>query len=409
MKSRRLGVLLTVALGLASTGVWAEHHETGSTLDEIVAKHIEAKGGRDAWSALESLELTGEFTAFSKTSPFTQRKTSDRRFFMDHIWGDQPVVIGFDGETAWWNNGFFGEGARFIDGPDRAVLERELDFATPLFDLESAGHTATLLGRQEVDGIPVIAIELQRSDESKETWYLDPETYLEVARDSPASDFGRPMTQRTFFDDFREVEGVMIPHYTETQWYTRHRVVAVDAVRANVAWEDDAFSMPPPLGMEKLQSLAGTWDVARQTRQNPSAEFTESQGQSTIESHFRGAMFEESWTSPSGIQAIRTLSYDKYRDRYLATLIDSNSSVMDILAGGWNDDGALVLDDHVTQTPSLVFGMTIFERMKLFAIEPDSFKIERENSVDDGETWAVMQKLTYTRRVPADPADEAEE
>ena len=55
-----------------------------------------------------------------------------------------------------------------------------------------------------------------------------------------------------------------------------------------------------------------------------------------------------------------------------------------------------------------MFGQTIYERMRLYDIEADSFKIERENSVDGGETWAVMQKLAYTRKSDSTQSEEAD-
>ena len=396
-----------LSVGLLTAPLAADHHETALDLDTVIAEHIAAKGGLDAWNEIHSLKLTGEFTAFSKASPFTMIKTRDRNYYLDHVWGDQSVVVGFDGRTAWWDHRFFGKGARLIEGADRAVLERDLDFATPFFDLEAAGHQATLLGPQTFEGQDVVAIQLERADGSKETWYLDASSYLEAARESPGSDFGQPMPQRTFFDDFREVSGVMIPHSVESQWYTRHRVFAIDSIQANVELDDDLFAMPPPFGMERLQSLAGSWAVSIESRQSPAAPFTERRGASAITSHFRGGMLEERWTEPDKTEAIRTLSFDQFRDRYVATLIASDTNSMDILAGTWNEDGALVLDDLVTETPTLMFGLTIYERMRLFDIEADSFKIERESSIDGGDSWAVMQKLTYTRGGDEAPPEEA--
>ncbi len=385
-----------ILLALAVAPAAADQHQP--TVEEAIARHIEAKGGREAWNAIGNLRLTGEFTAFSKVNPFTMVKTRDRRYHMDHMWGDQLVVIGAEGETAWWDNRFFKKGADKIAGADLAVTERDRDFATPFFDIDALGHKATLLDSLELDGQAVLAIELERADGSKETWYLDPASYLEVARDSPGSDFGRPMTQRTYFDNFAEVAGVMIPHYVETQWYTRHRVVDAHTIEANVEVDEAMFSMPPPFGMEKLQNLAGEWQIAVEARQSPRAEFTEREQESTIENHFRGAMFEESWSTPDGTSALRTLSYDHFREHYVATLIHSGSGVMDILTGSWNEEGALVLDDVTTDTPALMFGMTIYERMKLYDLGVDSFKMERENSTDGGENWAVMQKLSYQRK-----------
>ncbi|MFQ5528033.1 MAG: DUF1579 family protein [Thermoanaerobaculia bacterium] len=396
----RCAALAVAGMWFAVAPVAAEHHEGNA--EDVIARHIEAKGGREAWNAIDNLKLTGDFTAFSKVFPFTLHKTRSRNFHMDHMWGDQLVIMGSDGTQSWSDNRFLKKGATELTGADLAVAERERDFATPLFDIEALGHKATLLGPQDLDGQPVIAVEIERADESKETWYLDPETHLEVARDSPGSDFGRPMTQRTWFDDFQEVAGVLIPHYTETQWYTRHRVVDAARIEANVELDDSMFAMPPPFGMDRLQSLAGSWAVAVEARNNPQAPFTEREQESMIESHFRGAMFEESWTGPTGTSAVRTLSYDQFRDRYVATLINSATGSMDILAGTWNEEGALILDDLVTETPTMMFGLTIYERMKIYDIAEDTFKMERESSVDEGQNWAVMQKLVYSRKSEAE-------
>ena len=32
----------------------------------MIEKHIAARGGREAWAAIESLKITGDFTSFSK-------------------------------------------------------------------------------------------------------------------------------------------------------------------------------------------------------------------------------------------------------------------------------------------------------------------------------------------------------
>ena len=42
------------------------------------------------------------------------------------------------------------------------------------------------MGASEIDGLDALQIDLKRADGSTESWYLDPDTYLEVARVSPA-------------------------------------------------------------------------------------------------------------------------------------------------------------------------------------------------------------------------------
>lgn len=392
---------LTLAISVAGgLPIAADNHEAAD-VSAIVARHIEAKGGQDAWDAIDSLKYTGEFTAFSIPNPFTMVKTKDRKYHMDHMWGKKKVVMGTDGDAPWWDNHFFGKGAQELSGPDLAVFEREIDFATPFFDIEERGHKVKLLETTELEGQAVVALELERSDGSQETWYLDAETHLEFARDSPASDFGRPMTQRTFFEDFREVSGAMVPHFTETQWYTRDRVMVASKVEANVKPDQKMFSMPAPFGMEKLQKLAGNWKVAVESRQSPSQPWSPSEREATIEKLLAGGMFRESYTT-RGIDVLRTLSFDQYRERYLVTAINSNSNTMDLLAGTWNEGGALELSNVETDTPTLQFGLTIHEKMRFLDLEKDSFRIERESSIDGGENWALTQKLTYTRKTESE-------
>ena len=67
--------------------------------------------------AVQSMKITGQFTAFSKIRPFTLHRKRDLRYHMDHTLGDKPVVIGFDGKTAWWDNHWLQEGAQAVGGP----------------------------------------------------------------------------------------------------------------------------------------------------------------------------------------------------------------------------------------------------------------------------------------------------
>lgn len=161
------------------------------TAEEVIARHVAARGGAEAWARIDSMKISGTFTAFSKSAPFVLQRKRDRRFHIDHVLDDKRVIIGYDGETAWWDNPWRQAGVqRVAPGPDLQALISRVDFATPLFDHEQLGYRVGLLGEVEFEGLPVIGLELTRPDGAVETWYLDPQTYLEVARLSPARTSG---------------------------------------------------------------------------------------------------------------------------------------------------------------------------------------------------------------------------
>ncbi len=389
------GLLLLAAVPLAA-----------ETVDEVIARHIEARGGLEAWSKIDSMKLTGDYSAFSKVSPFTLHRARDSRsprrgananVHMDHVLDDKQVVIGYDGETAWWINLWYQvPWAQKIAGQDLKVFMQDVDFESPFFHYQEKGYQVELQGEGDLDGQKAIKLQLTRPDESVETWYLDPETHLELGYEGEGSDFGRPQPQLAYFDDFREVDGVMIPHYVEKQWYTRLRITEVAEIETNLEIDDALFRMPLPGDMGLMQAMAGEWDVKLERRQSPQAPWQESQITSTIVARMGGAMLEESLVV-EGTEGLSTLSYDRFKERYRLTQFNSFTSHLDVQEGTF-EDGRLTVSNAETDTSWEGFGRTFHERLSYFDVTTDGFKLEAERSVDGGENWFVNRKSTYTRK-----------
>ncbi len=394
MRTRTTIVAFAVATALVTA---AAPVASAATVDEVVAKHIEAKGGVDAWNAIRSMRVTGEFTAFSKTAPFTLHRMRDDLYHMDHVMNGRKVVIANDGARPWWDNEFFGPGARDLEGVDLTAISREFDFATPFFDLERLGHEVSLVGESEYEGLPAIELELTRKDGTSERWFLDPETYLEMARVSPGSDFGNPMEQRTVFDDFREVDGVRIPFFTETQWYTRDRVLAIDAIETNVDIDRSMFGVPAPPGMGDFLGMAGTWKVASSWRNSPQEPFQEGERETTVESALGGVLVRERFVSASGEPQEWTLTYDRHAARYRMTMIGKSTGLLDVLEGVRGEDGTLTLDDVETGTTFETFGYVIHTRCTIVPPTDAGFEIRVEAAIaGDTLNWFEVAKEVYT-------------
>ena len=385
-------LLTTTVLGLASTASMA------MGLDEVIAKHIEARGGEQAWEAIQTMKMTGSYTAFSQVSDFTLYRQRDHKYLLDSLHNGKTVIVGYDDQTLWWDNHWIKPGARPVMGEaDVQALVRDVDFASPLFDYAERGFELEMLGETEFEGMPAIGIKLTRPDESVETWYLDPETYLEFARESPGSDFGTPMPATTFYDDFREVGGIKVPYLVETQWYTRDRVMRVDKVELNVEIEDAMFAMPAPPGMGPLTAMAGNWSVKTSTRQQPQAPWQESEREGPVETTMRGALIEEKFTSDDGTEYYWTLSYDRFKERYRYAAINDSTNHLDIREGVFDEEGQLVLSNMETDTTWEGFGMTFHARSTILDISAQGFTVHTEVSIDGGENWFLAAKQEYTR------------
>jgi len=387
---RRLMVAGAAAFLLASPAVAA-------TVEEVIAKNIQARGGVEPWRAIRTLRVTGSMTSWSRKAPFTLLRKGDGKYHLDSIMDGKKVEIGYDGDTAWWDNHWMQEGAQRIRGADLVVLMREVDLPNPFFDYREKGHEVKLLGDAEFEGEKAIGVEVKRADGGVETWYLNPSTFLEFARESPGADFGRPVPQRTFYDDYRSVAGVKMPFRVESQWYTRERIFQVEKVETNVEVDDKLFQMPPPIGMGQFLPLAGVWKVAVSQRDSPQSPWRDSERESKIATLLGGALLQDTFTTGGGHEVVRSISYDKYRKKYRITEINDSSTYLDVQEGDFDDQKKLVVSNTTTGTTSQVFGYSFNTRTTILDITPEGFKIEEEISFDAGKEWMMVAKATYTR------------
>ena len=386
-------------LGLALLLTLAVSPLSAMTLDEVIEKHIEARGGQESWSAVQSMTLEGTFHSFSKVGPFTLHRSRDNHYYLDHIFNGRRTFIGYDGETPWWIHPMRG-GAwpQRITGIDQAVLMQKLDFESPFFDYAKKGYQVELLENGDLEGQEALRLKLVRTEGGdEETWYLDPDTYLEMGFDATGSDFGAPRPQRTFFDDYREVNGVQIPFYSEAQWYTRLRIFEVENITINPEIDSKIFSMPIPEGMDALPDLTGDWKVAVEQQAFPGGPWTQSERTSSMTSRLRGAILEESYVDENSSPTVRQITWDSLRKQYQITHIDDGLGMLDVQRGGAMEEGKLVVSNAETGTP-LKFDETLIHLRTTYSeISTDGFKVEIATSQDGGQNWAPTLRMTYSR------------
>ncbi|HET9229569.1 MAG TPA: PQQ-binding-like beta-propeller repeat protein [Thermoanaerobaculia bacterium] len=219
------------------------------TLGEIVARYEAARGGRERWRALRSIEMQGTFTSFSEEEQFTLRRKRPNLYRFDSRMIQKEMIVAQDSGGPWGLYPLYDmESPARTEDPAVAVMTaRDAEIEPALFDYQEKGHKVVLAGRGNVSGQETLRLELTRSNGWVETWHLDPRTYLEVAVDSKVFDYSQlpqEMQERAYFSDFRTVDGLVIPHRIEREYGARHTVTKVEKVRVNPEVEDGLFAMP---------------------------------------------------------------------------------------------------------------------------------------------------------------------
>jgi hypothetical protein len=204
-----LGRSLVAPLLLLSLGSCASSGgDTATTLDELIRRHTEARGGRVAIEAITILEDKIRIVEPTYTADGLWRVNRSGRMRIDVFIGDQRVwTEGFDGKIAW----------QFPGGAVRAQAAEAGTALLPTNILglhEMSNHGARLenLGREDVGGVSYYVVVLTLDDGFATRYYLDPSSYL-IARSRvrkalhPDAD-PTPMTIETVWSDFRQMAGV---------------------------------------------------------------------------------------------------------------------------------------------------------------------------------------------------------
>lgn len=237
----RFALFLAVAAGLPATA-------TELTVDEVLARHAAARGGT-RWNEVESLELRGQYDAFSLRSDFVLRRQRPHQYRLDFTLLEAPAIRARGPEAVWMQHPLLSPEPARVDGPYLPQLERESLFGPVLVEAAAQGLAIELLGPGDVDGVATVKLLVTFPDGAVETWHLDAETFFEVAVDSRIYDFtqaGEPVALRTFFEDFREVDGLVLPHQLYLEFNHRLEAMAVESVTVNPEIDSAVFAAPPP-------------------------------------------------------------------------------------------------------------------------------------------------------------------
>lgn len=194
-------------------------HSSGASAQsavDIIDQHLQALGGKEKLRTMQSVFMEG--TSVMQTgAEITQR-----------IWKVEGKLMRQEVESAMFNMSTVvteKEGWRknprtsqFEAMPAEAValMQSELDCAGPLLDFAQKGHTATLLGKEEVEGVTCWKLKLTLKSGRDITYFMDASTQLivrTITQGGWGSQRGGNREAVTDFADYRKnEEGFLFPY-----------------------------------------------------------------------------------------------------------------------------------------------------------------------------------------------------
>jgi hypothetical protein len=238
-----------VALLLGSATVPACAQDAQS----LLAKNLAARGGAAALAAIKSITFEGR-TIFPGDFEVTYKETRARTATggADRVdFGVQglDIVQAYDGHGDGWKvNPLQGrKDAEKMSADEARALADAALVEGPLLAAQNDGSRVDYLGRDDFDGTLAYKLKVTQKDGDEFTYWLDPDTFLEIKVDESRRIRGAEETTETELGDYEKVAGVYFPmsveSWTQGQPNQRQRTVIASG-SANTPLAADFFAEP---------------------------------------------------------------------------------------------------------------------------------------------------------------------
>lgn len=235
--------LFTVSLLALSTLAPAQ------TIDEILAKNYEAKGGLAKIRAVKSMRITGKITIGpGMEAPAVIEQMRGDKVRMDITFQGMvltPMVL--NGATGWKLMPIQGNpNAEALSPEEMKDALEQADMDGFLVDYKTKGHTVEYLGKEKVEGTDAYKLKVTLKGGDVRTVYIDTDSNLEIKLESKSTRRGAEVEGDTNLGDYKEVDGLILAHSIDSgqKGAPGRQMITITKVEINPKLDETRFVMP---------------------------------------------------------------------------------------------------------------------------------------------------------------------
>lgn len=189
------------------------------SVDEIVNKHIEARGGAEKLKGIKTLVLENSMTMQGMEIPMKQMIATGRGLRMEISVMGNDMITAIDGDKGWAiRPAMMGGTGEPEDLPADQIKSSssQLDPGGPLFNYKDKGTKVELVGKEPVDKKENYHLKVTTKEGTAVDYFIDANTYLVTKQVASLNMQGQDVRQEMTFSDYKDVSGIKFPHTMET-------------------------------------------------------------------------------------------------------------------------------------------------------------------------------------------------
>jgi len=285
----RKSLLLSISLCLSFSHplLAAARKTTAARLSaaQVVKKHVSARGGLQAWQAVQTLSLSGKMDAGAGDSvarsvrvargpgaathktrreiaagaakgeaekqvqlPFTLARQRPNKSRLEIEFAGKTAVQVYDGTNGWKLRPYLNRNdVEPFTAQEAKTETQNADMGDPLIDSTAKGTKVEVEGVEPVAGHDAYKLKLTTKTGTVQRIWIDAHSFLDVKVEGvPRRMDGKMHSVWVYQRDFRSVHGLMIPFVLETivDGYPQTHKIVLDKVAVNPKLDPATFAKP---------------------------------------------------------------------------------------------------------------------------------------------------------------------
>lgn len=227
------------------------------TLDEIIAKSIQARGGMEKIKSLQSVRSSGIMSlggGMEAPGSLTQKRPNMAR--LEFTVQGLTAIQAYDGKDAWQIMPFMGKkDPEMMSADEKKEMEEDADIDGDLVDYASKGSKVELLGKDKLEGTDVYKLRVSLKNGDVKTIYLDADSFLEIKEETKRTVRGTEREIESSLGDYKDVNGLLFPFAIESglKGSQETEKLTISKIELNVPVDDSIFKMPAPTPPAKAE------------------------------------------------------------------------------------------------------------------------------------------------------------
>jgi len=222
------------------------------TLDEIVKKAIEARGGTEKIKAVQSERITGTFNAQGVEGALVLELKRPHKLYSEISVEGQKVLRVYDGRSAGWTVNPFMEnkGVTEMSAEELKGMPEESDTDGPLVDYKAKGSKLELVGKEESEGKTVYRLKITSKSGEVRSYLIDSGTFLTTKWEGIRRLQDQDLPWECALSDYHDVQGLKFPFKIDqgSPGTEYRQTLTVEKVEINPKIDESHFAKPAVAG-----------------------------------------------------------------------------------------------------------------------------------------------------------------